>query len=62
VRSRFRSLKALSNIDIAQALTLSVRTIEGHIHRACARVGVATRNELAQLITEFAPTHGSSLH
>jgi DNA-binding CsgD family transcriptional regulator len=52
----------LSNIDIAQALTLSVRTIEGHIYRACARVGMATRNELAQLITEFAPTHGSSLH
>lgn len=54
--------QGLSNIDIAQALTLSVRTIEGHIYRACARVGVATRNELAQLITEFAPTHGSSLH
>ena len=54
--------QGLSNIDIAQALTLSGRTVEGHIYRACARVGVATRNELAQLITEFAPTHGSSLH
>ena len=39
--------QGLSNIDIAQALTLSVRTIEGHIHRACARVGTATRTELA---------------
>ena len=54
--------QGLSNIDIAQALTLSVRTIEGHIHRACARVGTATRTELAQLISEFAPARGSSLH
>jgi ATP/maltotriose-dependent transcriptional regulator MalT len=49
----------LSNIEIAQALTLSVRTIEGHIYRACARVGSATRAELARLVTEFAPGHPS---
>jgi DNA-binding CsgD family transcriptional regulator len=48
--------QGLSNNEIAQALTLSVRTIEGHIYRACARVGAATRTELAELITEFA-TH-----
>lgn len=54
--------QGLSNIDIAQALTLSVRTIEGHIHRACARVGTATRTELAQLISEFAPARGSPVH
>jgi DNA-binding CsgD family transcriptional regulator len=52
--------QGLSNIEIAEALTLSVRTIEGHIYRACARVGTASRTELAQLITEFAPVHGSS--
>jgi DNA-binding CsgD family transcriptional regulator len=51
--------QGLSNIEIAQALTLSVRTIEGHIYRACARVGTATRTELARLITEFAPPHQS---
>ena len=51
--------QGLSNIEIAQALTLSVRTIEGHIYRACARVGIATRTELARLITEFAPAHQS---
>ena len=45
--------QGLSNIAIAQTLTLSVRTIEGHIYRACARAGAATRTELAQLITEF---------
>jgi DNA-binding CsgD family transcriptional regulator len=51
--------QGLSNIEIAEALTLSVRTVEGHIYRACARVGTATRTELAQLISEFAPAHGS---
>jgi DNA-binding CsgD family transcriptional regulator/tetratricopeptide (TPR) repeat protein len=51
--------QGLSNIEIAQVLTLSVRTIEGHIYRACARVGTATRTELARLINEFAPAHQS---
>ena len=49
--------QGLSNIEIAEALTLSVRTIEGHIYRGCARVGAATRTELAQLITQSAPPH-----
>jgi DNA-binding NarL/FixJ family response regulator len=44
--------QGLSNIEIAEALTLSVRTIEGHIYRACVRVGAPTRTELARLITE----------
>jgi DNA-binding CsgD family transcriptional regulator len=47
--------QGLSNGAIAQALTLSVRTIEGHIYRACARVGTATRTELAELVSQFAP-------
>ena len=51
--------QGLSNIEIARALTLSVRTIEGHIYRACARVGTATRTELAQLVTQFTPAHDS---
>jgi len=51
--------QGLSNIEIAQALTLSVRTIEGHIYRACARVGAATRTELGQLITQFVLAHNS---
>jgi DNA-binding NarL/FixJ family response regulator len=53
--------QGLSNIEIAQALTLSARTIEGHIYRACARAGTATRTELAQLITQFGPAHDSSV-
>jgi DNA-binding CsgD family transcriptional regulator/tetratricopeptide (TPR) repeat protein len=52
--------RGLSNIEIAQSLTLSVRTIEGHIYRACSRVGTATRAELAQLITQFASGDGSA--
>jgi DNA-binding CsgD family transcriptional regulator len=47
--------QGLSNNEIAETLTLSVRTIEGHIYRACARAGAASRTELAQLIAEFAP-------
>ncbi|MGA8327972.1 MAG: LuxR C-terminal-related transcriptional regulator [Mycobacterium sp.] len=47
--------QGLSNSDIAEALTLSVRTVEGHIYRACARVGACTRAELAQLVSHFAP-------
>ena len=40
----------LSNREIAVRLTLSVRTVEGHIYRACSRVGVEDRSELAALI------------
>jgi DNA-binding CsgD family transcriptional regulator len=49
--------QGLSNSEIAEALTLSVRTIEGHIYRACARVDAATRSELAQLIGPFVKPH-----
>ena len=51
--------QGLSNIEIAEALTLSVRTIEGHIYRACARLGMASRIELARLIIQFAQGDGS---
>lgn len=52
--------QGLSNSEIADALTLSVRTIEGHIYRACARVDVATRAELAGLITATVAAHKPS--
>ena len=38
-----------SNRQIATNLTLSVRTIEGHIYRIFGKLGVADRNELKQL-------------
>ena len=40
----------LSNRDIAEQLTLSVRTVEGHVYRACFKLDVADRDELAKLI------------
>jgi DNA-binding CsgD family transcriptional regulator len=40
----------LSSREIAERLTLSVRTVEGHIYRAMARTGVASRDELAALL------------
>lgn len=43
----------LSNREIAEELTTSVRTVEGHIYRACAKLGVANRTELAELIAQF---------
>jgi DNA-binding CsgD family transcriptional regulator len=42
--------RGLSNREVADRLCLSVRTIEGHIYRAMARTGVATREELARLL------------
>ncbi len=40
----------LSNREIADRLVMSVRTVEGHVYRACQRVGAQTREELASII------------
>ncbi len=40
----------LSNKDIADRLAVSVRTVEGHIYRACIKVDVADRDGLAQVV------------
>jgi DNA-binding CsgD family transcriptional regulator len=50
----------LSNKEIAEALTVSVRTVENHIYRACSHLGVATRLEVACLIRE-SPTRTQTL-
>lgn len=42
--------EGLSNRDVADRLCLSVRTIEGHIYRAMARTGMASREELVGLL------------
>lgn len=42
--------EGLSNRQIAETLTMSVRTVEGHIYRACAKLGIANRSELATVI------------
>ncbi len=40
----------LSNGAIAERLTLSVRTVEGHIYRAMGKTGAADREELAAML------------
>ncbi|MCX5045190.1 LuxR C-terminal-related transcriptional regulator [Aldersonia sp. NBC_00410] len=40
----------LTNRLIAERLVVSVRTVEGHLYRICAKLGVADRSELAKLI------------
>ena len=40
----------LSNKQIAETLTMSVRTVEGHIYRACNKLGLANRADLASLV------------
>jgi DNA-binding CsgD family transcriptional regulator len=42
--------EGLSNRQIAETLTMSVRTVEGHIYRACAKLGLANRSELGTLV------------
>lgn len=40
----------LSNREVAEKLVMSVRTVEGHVYRACQRVGAQSREELASII------------
>jgi DNA-binding NarL/FixJ family response regulator len=42
----------LSNREIAEQLTVSVRTIEGHVYRACSKLNVTDRDQLAQLMRQ----------
>jgi DNA-binding NarL/FixJ family response regulator len=47
----------LTNKEIAEQLTLSIRTVEGHVYRACFKLDVADRDELAKLIRQEPPKH-----
>ncbi|ORA31439.1 LuxR C-terminal-related transcriptional regulator [Mycobacterium aquaticum] len=40
----------LSNREIAKRLVMSVRSVEGHLYRACQRVGASSREELAAIV------------
>ncbi|GAB2649599.1 LuxR C-terminal-related transcriptional regulator [Prescottella soli] len=42
--------RGLSNKDIARRLVLSVRTVEGHIYRACEKLALSHRSDLAKLV------------
>ena len=43
-------LAGLSNREIADRLVMSVRSVEGHLYRACVRVGAKSLEELAALM------------
>jgi DNA-binding CsgD family transcriptional regulator len=43
--------QGMSSRDVAERLTLSTRTVEGHVYRAMAKTGTASREELAALLT-----------
>ena len=43
--------EGLSSPTIAERLTLSARTVEGHIYRAMAKTGTTSRDELAALLS-----------
>lgn len=51
----------LCNKEIAKALTVSVRTVENHIYRACSHLGIATRDELGRLASQFAAAQARPL-
>ncbi|MFW0795026.1 LuxR C-terminal-related transcriptional regulator [Gordonia sp. CPCC 205515] len=42
--------QGLTSREIAARLTVSVRTVEGHIYRACIKLDVADRDELARIV------------
>ncbi|WP_039993740.1 LuxR C-terminal-related transcriptional regulator [Gordonia otitidis] len=42
----------LSNKQIAERLVVSVRTVEGHIYRACVKLDVTDRADIAALLTQ----------
>ncbi|MFL0287761.1 LuxR C-terminal-related transcriptional regulator [Mycobacterium sp. SMC-21] len=43
--------QGLSSRAVADRLTLSTRTVEGHIYRAMAKTGTTNRDELAALLS-----------
>ena len=47
--------EGLSSPAIAERLTLSARTVEGHIYRAMAKTGTGSRDELAALLPRHKP-------
>ena len=44
--------QGMTNVAIAEALSKSVRTVEGHIYRACTKLGVTNRADLTALISD----------
>jgi DNA-binding CsgD family transcriptional regulator len=49
--------EGLSSREIAERLTLSVRTVEGHVYRAMLKTGTTSRDELAALLSRPGREH-----
>jgi Bacterial regulatory proteins, luxR family len=47
--------RGLSNRGIAERLGIAARTVDNHLHRAYAKLGVGSRGELAPLL--LGPRH-----
>jgi DNA-binding CsgD family transcriptional regulator len=45
--------RGLSNRDIAERLGVSVRTVEGHLYRAGAKLGVTRRADFGELLGDL---------
>ncbi len=45
--------EGLTNKEIAYAVSLSVRTVEGHVYQATVKAGVPSRAELSELMKKF---------
>ena len=45
--------EGLTNRAIAEAMSVSVRTVEGHIYQASSKAGVSSRAELSALVKQF---------
>jgi DNA-binding NarL/FixJ family response regulator len=49
-RDHHAAARGLSSPAIAERLTLSARTVEGHVYRAMAKTGTSSRDKLAALL------------
>ena len=54
------AVAGMSNKEIATRLIMSVRSVEGHLYRACQRVGANSREELAAIIGKSTSSTDSS--
>jgi DNA-binding CsgD family transcriptional regulator len=52
----------MSNKEIAATMMVSVRTVEGHVLRACRKLGVANRAELASVLNPLIDGRGIAAH
>ncbi len=48
--------RGLSNRDVAQALFVTVKTVEMHLGRAYRKLGIGSRGELAEALAASAPS------